>query len=184
MEKPYVVKYKAKRNPAIKAGIHGRFASEDEARAHVLKAREWFDKDFGKPDAAHVGIVVDQESLARQTREEEGDDGIDETTLESQPIEAVPFLVELMEADHEMTKKDAEQLCTRHARIISKHLKAGPFSLKKMRETVMAIFAADNQAAEGDAEKEEMRAELDRLRAELAKKKGKKKGEEEEEVTP
>jgi len=176
MEKPYWVRYKAKKNPAIKPGIHGKFADENEAKLHVLKAREWFDTDFGAPDAAHVGVWVDQAALERQKQEEEGDGfaAEEDTTIESQPIEAVPFLAELLESDHGLDATTAADLCQRHARLITKHLKSGPFSLKKMREVVTLILKAEDNAGDKDAEKESMQAEIDRLRAELEAK-GKKK---------
>lgn len=168
--KPFVVKYKARGNPNIKPGVHGRFETEKEAQLQVLKCREWFDNDFGKPNAAHVGIVVDQEALALQKQQEEDDDAINDTTLESQAIDALPMLAELLESDHGVGADEAEDMLRKHAKIITRKLAGGPASVKLMRAINQEVLAAHDKAKASRGEIDRLREENEKLRKELESK--------------
>lgn len=175
--KPYIVKYKAKRDSDIKPGIHGKFETEEEARRQVLIAREFFDRAFGRPDAAHVGIVVDKGALLQLKETEDAVPTDDDTTLESGPIEAVPFLVEILESEHSIGREDAEELVTRHAKIVVKKA-VMPLSLKVLRGIADDIMKAEVEQKEANDERALLKAEVARLREELEKKKSKKKEQE------
>lgn len=170
--KPYVVKYKANRDSTIKPGIHGRFETEEEAKYQCLKAREFFDMGFGGPNAAKVGIVIDQAALAQKKRLEEIDDGLGETDtiLEAGPLESVPFLCEILEEGHGFTNEDADKLVRKHAKIVTRMVNAkGPMSLKIGREIVAAILRAEDSPTE-ENRVSELEAEVKRLSEELARK--------------
>ena len=70
--KPFQVHYKAGLDRSIKPGLHGKFATELEAQAQARLCKKFFEERHG-PKAAIVGIVVDDDALAKQKEQEESD---------------------------------------------------------------------------------------------------------------
>lgn len=68
--KPFIVKYKAGLDRSIKPGIHGKFATHEEALAQARKCQDFFNTSSG-PKSAIVGIVTDEKQLLMQQREAE-----------------------------------------------------------------------------------------------------------------
>ncbi len=74
--KPYVVRYKAGKNKEIKPGIHGQFATREEAENAMERAARYFGGPFQKTQEgffvgrAIIGIVVDQKQLQLQQQEQ------------------------------------------------------------------------------------------------------------------
>ena len=70
--KPFQVHYKAGLDRSIKPGLHCKFATELEAQAQARLCKKFFEERHG-PKAAIVGIVVDDDALAKQKEQEESD---------------------------------------------------------------------------------------------------------------
>lgn len=97
---PYSVRYKAGSDKTIQPGLHGRFATKEEAEVQMLKCAKHFGVVKRTPEGfmvgrAIIGIVADHALLEKQEAEAHGPDilaeveapvWVDETELLRQEI--------------------------------------------------------------------------------------------------